>query len=203
MNDFQSYTKFTTERYAFASSTDPRIEQLKHWCREFDKYNLAPIEGMTSAGNMSFRLVEGKDSLVTTASGTIFGGDLAVERFVEVRDIDLTKKIVYASCPKNIVPSSETIMHFILYQHYRNLGENVNCIFHGHYNPFLERAAELELSMTDKFIPYGTLELAEAVRDIANRGSRFLLIKGHGFISLGVTPEEAGNRTLEMYKKAQ
>jgi len=200
MSDVESYTKFETVMDGTDIPQDPRIEELRRWCRIFADKNLAPHEGAYSAGNMSFRVEEGKDALIITASGTDFGGELKPDRFVTVHECSPGNKMVCATGANK--PSSEAMMHHALYKFYRERGEDVNWIFHGHSDPMLEHAKELGLPMTTKFVEFGTYELVESVLEIADQGMLLMLNK-HGFICMGPTSEEAGNRVLNMYEKLQ
>ncbi|MBU0530100.1 MAG: class II aldolase/adducin family protein [Candidatus Aenigmatarchaeota archaeon] len=195
MSHLESYTKFTTEMESDEVPQDERIDRLRYWCGQFDEHDLAPNDGQFSYGNMSFRREEGDDSLIITASGTDFGGDLPPERFVGVRTCD--NGIVYASGLHK--PSSESMLHHALYKFHRETGIPINAIFHGHYDPILERADELGWPVTAQEEEFGTPQLVNSVLAIADQGP-FLIMKGHGFISAGESMDQAGELALEKYR---
>ena len=116
--------------------------------------------------------------------------------FVRVITCDLEQKVVKAYGKKK--PSSESILHYTIYKH----RPEVNAIFHGHCDTILKNTTKLNLPETRIEVPYGTLELVELVKEIVYEGN-FLNMKNHGFLSLGKTLKEAGEQTLEVYRKCR
>ncbi len=170
------------------------MEELKYWCREFHKFHLAPPYPGGSYGNLSFRVKKGEDSFIITGSKIGLKEKLTDACFVNVSSCNLKNETICISGVKE--PSSESRIHFAIY-HQR---KDINAIFHGHCEKILSNARKLKIPETKKEELYGTTELVQRVLKILNNES-FLIMKNHGFISLGKTMEEAGKLALEIYKK--
>ncbi|MBU1036460.1 class II aldolase/adducin family protein [Patescibacteria group bacterium] len=186
--------KFKTKMLGSEIPQDLRLEGLKDWCKKFHHYNLAPPYEGGSYGNLSFRLQDGQDQFIITGTKIGLKNELADDCFVRIQSCDLEKGTVYAHGMRE--PSSESMLHFAIY-HQR---KDVNAIFHGHCQKILSKASKLKITETVKEEPYGTVELVQGVLDILNDKS-FLIMKEHGFISLGKNIKEAGELALQMYKK--
>lgn len=175
------------------------ILQLKKWGRRFFELGFAPQyvdpsqNGKKgSAGNLSFRH---EDEFIITASYSDLG-NLMPEDFVAISKVDIEKKIVWAKGLKE--PSSETILHYLIYQK----RDDVGAIFHAHAKAFLDYYYLLDLDVTEHYAPYGSLELAKEVCAVLNK-KNFIIMKDHGFLSLGKAIDEAGKRALRLYEKLQ
>lgn len=164
------------------------------WCIEFHRFNLAPLHKYGACGNLSFRVAGGELPFIITASGTAFNDLPQDDCFVLVRSVDLDDGIVYAEGKKR--PSSESMFHFAIYR----AREDVHAVFHGHSSEILARASELDLIETAREEPYGSVALVHSILDVLNN-EPFVVIKNHGFISLGRTMKEAGERALHIYRK--
>lgn len=186
--------KFRTEIVSKEVPKDPRIKELKYWCRVFHRYNLAPPYEGGSYGNLSFRLQNGKNPFIITGSRIGLKDASSDDCFVKVSSVDLEKGIVYAHGARE--SSSESMLHFAIY-HQR---KDVNVIFHGHSQEILSCVNKLKILETRQEEPYGTIELVQRVLEILNDES-FLAMKNHGFISLGKTMKEVGELALQMYRK--
>ncbi|MEM3550082.1 MAG: class II aldolase/adducin family protein [Candidatus Bathyarchaeia archaeon] len=187
--------KFRTVFLSKEAPKDERLVELAGWCRKFHELGLTPVVNGKSLGNLSFRLDEDSNKFIITASGLGPKDNLSAECFVKVIDCDLTKKIVYVHGLRK--PSSESLLHYRIYK----LRREVNAIFHGHDSSITNYAGEIGLVQTAKWHPYGSLELVRSVEEVLN-GNFFLVLKGHGFISLGRSMEEAGRLALEKKKIA-
>ncbi len=185
--------KFKTELIGKEIPQDSRLKKLKYWCKQFSSQGLAPTYNGGSCGNLSFRLQEGEQQFIITASGIDLGDELSDDCFVKVENCDLKKGTVYASGARE--PSSESILHFAIYQQRKD----VQAIFHGHSKKILEQAEELGIAETTREEDYGTIELVQRVLEILN-DKAFLIMKNHGFISLGRTMKEAGS-CLKKYEQ--
>ncbi|MFA4830760.1 MAG: class II aldolase/adducin family protein [Patescibacteria group bacterium] len=183
--------KFTTKMIDEEISKDPRIEELKFWCKKFHEKNFAPQYNGGSSGNLSFRLKDEEDSFVITASGLAMKDGLSDDCFVRVSSVDLEKGIVCAH--GKMEPSSENMLHFAIYRKRKD----VNAIFHGHSEEILSNAEKLNTVETREEESYGSIELVQSVLEVLG-GNYFLVMKNHGFISLGETMEDAGKRALDM-----
>ncbi len=99
-----------------------------------------------------------------------------------------------------IEPSSEALTHASIYL----AAPNVSAIFHIHSTEIWEGMIRENLPGTPDNIEYGTLEMANCVRELTtgkNAGS--FVMKGHqdGVIAYGRNLDEAGAEILELYRK--
>jgi ribulose-5-phosphate 4-epimerase/fuculose-1-phosphate aldolase len=173
--------------------SDTKIEKLKEWCERFQKNGLTPeIEG-NYTGNLSFRLKEG---FIITASGLKSKESLGNACFVRVKSYDEVGNTIYVEGNKQ--PSSEAVMHFLIYQ----TRMEINAIFHGHNDTIVANAEKLKLPVTVKEYEPGSLELAkEVLRTLED--NNLIVIKNHGFISLGKTMKEAGKQALTTLRQSK
>lgn len=172
-----------------------QLPQLKEWCRLFHENGLVPSYGRGSYGNLSFRCVRGKNEFIVTTSALELKDKLSQRHFFEVKSVDTKKKLVsgYGQRP----PSSETQLHKAIYCARRD----VNAIFHGHSAAILSAAKKLRIPGTRREEPYGTLRLVNGVLRVLEKHS-FIVMKNHGFISMGQTMAEAGRAALKIQKEA-
>jgi L-ribulose-5-phosphate 4-epimerase len=186
--------KFKIIRLDKKIPTGAKIKELKYWCRKFHDYNLAPPYEGGSYGNLSFRLKKGSNEFIITGSKIGLKDSLANKCFVRVSHVDLDKGIVYSHGIKE--PSSESMLHFAIYQKRKD----VNAVFHGHCSEILSHAKKLKFSQTGKKEPYGTLKLVKSVLKTLGNGN-FIIMKGHGFISMGKTLKDSGSAAIKAYKR--
>ncbi|MGE5800296.1 MAG: class II aldolase/adducin family protein [Syntrophaceae bacterium] len=185
--------KFRTEFRSAAAPADARLEELKAWCVEFHKRNFAPPYGEFSQGNLSFRIRPGEDAFVISGSQVGWKDRLTDDKFVTVQHCDLENGIVYADGTRD--PSSESMLHFAIY-HAR---KDVQAVFHGHSREILLCVNKLNLPETREKAPYGSMELVQSVMEVLG-DANFILIRKHGFISLGGSMKEAGDRAIETHR---
>ncbi|MEI6349198.1 MAG: class II aldolase/adducin family protein [Bacteroidota bacterium] len=178
-----------------APENDQKLKQLMSWCNVFQKNNLTPIANGASSGNLSFRLQPGSNVFVITGTQLALNRRLSPSDFVSVWDIDFTKQMVYAEglCE----PSSESMLHYSIYK----MRPDVNAIFHGHSDFLLSNSAP-NTPITKKEAPYGTQDMVGQVLQVL-QANNYLLIKNHGFLSLGGDMNFAGNQVLEMLGKIE
>lgn len=174
----------------------PAIDDLIHWCRRFHETGLTPSYGQGSSGNLSFRLAPGKSEFIITASALANKEALTREDFTAVHSVDRTVFTVVASGSKN--PSSESTLHHAIYEK----RPDVNAIFHGHCAKILENAARLKLFETEREEEYGTLKLVDHVTSTMGAHD-YIVMKNHGFLSLGTTMEEAGQLALDVFERTK
>jgi ribulose-5-phosphate 4-epimerase/fuculose-1-phosphate aldolase len=186
--------KFATEFLSADAPADVRLEELKIWCAEFHRRNFAPPYGEFSQGNLSFRLQPGENAFVISGSRVGWKDSLTNDKFVTVHRCDLERGMVYASGTRD--PSSESMFHFAIYRE-RN---DVHAVFHGHSREILKCVNKLNLPETREKAPYGSIELVRSVVDVLG-DANFILIRKHGFISLGATMKEAGERAIETHRR--
>ncbi len=187
--------KFKTEFLSATVPSDARLDELKRWCAEFHKRDFAPPYGEFSQGNLSFRLQPGEDAFIITGSQVGWKDRLDNDKFVTVHGSNLKSGIVFVSGTRE--PSSESMLHFAIYQ----ARKDIQAVFHGHSREIL-RCAERppDIPETQERQPYGSLELVRSVIDVLGN-SDFVIIKKHGFISLGKSMEEAGRRAIEVHRR--
>lgn len=173
--------------------SDARIEELKDWCERFQKNGLTPEIQGNYTGNLSFRSEEG---FIITASGLKSKENLSNDCFVYVKSYDEQSNTVYVEGKRQ--PSSEAVMHFLIYKAH----EEVNAIFHGHNEAIIRNAENLKLPVTEKEHEAGSIELAnEVLRALGDKN--LIVIKNHGFISLGKTMKEAGKQALAALRRSK
>jgi ribulose-5-phosphate 4-epimerase/fuculose-1-phosphate aldolase len=185
--------KFATEFLSAAVPADVRLEELKTWCAEFHRRNFAPPYGEFSQGNLSFRIRPGEDAFIISGSQVGWKNSLTDDRFVTVLGCDMEKGIVFASGTRD--PSSESMLHFAIYR----TRKDVEAVFHGHSREILLCVNKLNLPETPEKAPYGSIELVRSVMQVLG-DANFILIQKHGFISLGATMKEAGQRAIETHR---
>lgn len=165
---------------------DARIDELKEWSERFQRNGLTPeIEG-NYTGNLSFRSEEG---FVITASGLKNKENLKDDCFVYVKNYDEQSNTAYIEGSRQ--PSSEAVMHFLIYK----TRKEVNAVFHGHNDAIIMNAEKLGLPVTEKEHDPGTIELAKEVLKVLGN-KKLIVLRNHGFVSLGRTMKEAGELAL-------
>lgn len=99
-----------------------------------------------------------------------------------------------------IEPSSEALTHASIYL----AAPNVSAIFHIHSTPIWEGMIKNDMPATPDDIEYGTLEMANCVRELTTgRDAGSFVMKGHqdGVIAYGRNLDEAGEEILKLYRK--
>ncbi len=175
--------KFKTNLISNNVPDDLDLDKLKYWSNEFLRRGLAPDYGDGAYGNLSYRTDSG---FIVTA--TKFG--LKDQAYVKVLSVDFENKIVKAEGTKE--PSSESMLHYAIYQQ----RPDINAVFHGHYEPILKAN---NFPITKKEEKYGSIELVDSVLEVLGQNN-FIIMKNHGFISLGKDMDKAGQRALNETK---
>lgn len=193
MEEHFSAVKFKTVFTSNAPPVNEGISELKYWCRIFHDRKLARPHKWGSYGNLSFR--DSGSSFIITGSGVRFGEQWVENPFVRVVSCDIDKSIVHAEGTRD--PSSESLLHYSIYQ----ARPEINAVFHGHSRRILERAADLGLTQTLSEEPYGSVSLARSIVEVLGRNF-FIVIRAHGFVSLGLTMKEAGELACAIQDRA-
>ncbi|NOX85052.1 MAG: class II aldolase/adducin family protein [Chlorobi bacterium] len=188
--------KYNTEYISEIVPADNRIDELRKWCRIFHEKELAPHYPGGTHGNMSFRVNPEKDIFIITAARTSFAEELSPEAFFTVTAVDLKNAVVYVSGSKTREPSSETLLHFAIYRE----RSDVMAILHGHCKTITQHAEKLGIVTTKEFVEPGTVKVVDSVLEVLDN-HHFIEMKGHGFLSLGKSINEAGLLAMEMLKK--
>jgi ribulose-5-phosphate 4-epimerase/fuculose-1-phosphate aldolase len=169
-------TKFRTVFARAAAPRDARIGELAEHCHRLARLGL----GGDTAGNLSFRTAGG--FIINRTAGHL--GRIAPDEFVEVLGVDLAARVVTVAGLHE--PSSESLMHAAIYA----ARADANAVFHGHCAPLLAAAGSLGLPVTEREQPYGTPELAAEILAVLG-GHDLIILRGHGFVALGRTMDEA------------
>jgi len=172
---------------------DARIDELKEWSERFQKNGLTPEFEGNYTGNLSFRSGEG---FVITASGLKSKENLTDDCFVYVKNYDEQSNTVYIEGSRQ--PSSEAVMHFLIYK----TRKKVNAVFHGHNDAIIMNAEEMKFPVTEREYEPGTIELAKEVLKVLG-DNNLIVLKNHGFVSLGRTMKEAGELALATLKRSK
>ena len=123
-------------------------------------------------GNVSVRVKKG---LIITPTGTDMSS-IKEEDPVLVTGINEEAKLVYTKGRNQ--PSSEAIMHWLIYQEF----PNTNAIVHFHDPELLKH--HKKFTETKTHYDYGTIELAHEVLKTLKK-KKFIIIKEHGAIAIG------------------
>ena len=180
-------TKFRT---IFARREAPRDvppAELVTWCHRWAALGL----GGDTAGNLSCRTAEG--FLINRTAGDL--GAITPGEFVEVLAADIGGRVVTVA--GRFEPSSESLLHAGIYA----ARHEVNAICHGHCAPLLAAAERLGLPATAREQPYGTPELVSEVLAVLGQNP-LVIMRGHGFVTLGRTMDEAAQFALEAFEAA-
>ena len=167
-------------------------KDIIYWSHLLAKKGCAPALEGGYGGNLSLRE---NCSFIITASGADLR-ELKNEEIVKVLKTDIDNRKLVAE--GMMLPSSESLLHAAVY-HQR---PEIMAVFHGHYPVSEENFIKIDLPITEKETEYGSIELINEILSILN-DHNFILIKNHGFLSLGRTPHEAGNRILNICTKAK
>lgn len=196
MSEIYEGVKFQTIFTGTQVPRDERLIQIKHWAKIYAERNLAPSYETGSAGNLSFRINKGENQFIITGSKIELKKELADDSFVTITGCDIEKGIVYADGTRD--PSSESRLHYAIYKQ----RPYVNAVFHGHCTEILNAAEKLKIPETMKYESYGTIELINSVTEILKKES-FIIMKGHGFLSIAGTIAEAGYLTLRVHNETK
>lgn len=173
MSEIHVGVKFEVVHGPEEAIRDPRIDELIRIGKELAAKGFCP----ENCGNLSFRVPGGfVITPVCAALGNLTPGD-----FVLVKEVDIvTKRVV---CAGKVKPSSESMMHKMIY----DARPDIQVILHAH-------ALDLKNAITTKkAYPYGTLEFAQSAVEIL-KDHDLVILKGHGFVSVGKTTAEAFER---------
>jgi len=185
--------RFNTSFVSDEIPSDARIEELKEWSEKFQKNELTPEFEGNYTGNLSFRSKEG---FVITASGLKSKENLSNDCFVYVKSYDEQSNTVYIEGRRQ--PSSEAVMHSLIYK----TRKESNAVFHGHNEAIIINAEKLGFPVTEREYEPGTIELAKEVLKVLGN-KNLIVLKNHGFVSLGNTMKEAGELALATLKRSK
>lgn len=192
----KSIVKFNVEFFSESFAYDERIEELSEWCFRFNENGLTPSFNGTgrSLGNLSFRIAPDRPCFIITGSTLDSKDQLEHYDFVKVLDAASERMLVRAEGKRD--PSSESIMHYKIYKSRKDVG----AVFHGHDREITAGAELLRVPETSREELPGTVELMRQVMRILGNNN-FIVMKNHGFLSLGRDMDEAGDLALNIKKK--
>ncbi len=176
---------------------DQRISQLRKWCLIFHEKGLAPYYPGGTHGNMSFRVIPGKDEMIITAARSSFAAHLPDDAFFTVHEADLESMTLRISGATHHEPSSEALLHYAIYAK----RPDVQAILHGHCAEITAMADGIGIPVTRQAVESGTLQIVEQVIQVID-DHPFVEIRDHGFISMSSSIEEAGLLAMDMMKRA-
>jgi len=189
MGEIYTGPKFET---VFQSNHAPEhddIEYLKNWCSTFHAQGLTPSHESGTAGNLSFRTFPGCNEFIITGAGLHAKCRLNESDFVHIVSCNISQRKVWVKGTR--LPSSESMMHYAIY----NTLPEVNAVFHGHHQGLIDHADELGLPVTETVCDYGSPELIQSIVPLLGKHT-LIIIRDHGFLSIGDSMEEAGHQVL-------
>lgn len=138
-------------------------------------------------------------------SGTQTGhlSELTAEHYALVNHCDPLNNYIIASGP--VKPSSEALTHGAIYA----LSPDIQAVIHVHSPEIFALRDQLLLPSTPDHVPYGTPDMANAVRSLWSEGklksAPVLVMGGHqdGVISFGRNMAEAGMAMLNAFQWAR
>jgi ribulose-5-phosphate 4-epimerase/fuculose-1-phosphate aldolase len=189
----ESRIRFNTVFLSNKIHSDKQIKELKEWSEKFQKNGLTPVIRENYTGNLSYRSKEG---FIITASGLKDKENLTDDCFVYVLDYNQRTNTFHVK--GNSQPSSESLMHHLIYKSFKF----INAVFHGHNHKIIENSVKLNLTVTRNEFESGTIKLAEEVLKFIGK-NKFIVLRNHGFISLGRSMSEAGYLALNILEKSK
>jgi L-ribulose-5-phosphate 4-epimerase len=188
MEKLYTGTNFLTEFRKRETIRNSITISIKYWSAFLAENDCAPAIAGGYGGNLSCRTQEG--FFITAAGANL--AELQDEQITHVRSFNLqmNKVIVDGVC----LPSSESLLHGAIYE----ARPEINAIFHGHHSVSLSQSKALKIKVTANEAPYGSKELINEVLRILS-DENFVIMKNHGFLSMGKTTDEAG----EMVRKVR
>ncbi len=149
-------------------------------------------------GNLSQRTSHG---FLISGSQTGAIDDPGPEHYAEVVDWDVGSNLVQSR--GQVEPSSESLTHAVIY----DLNPAVSFVFHVHSPDIWQMADRLGLPGTPPDVAYGTVAMAEAVRDLfpGDAAEGLLVMRGHedGVVSFGPSAKAAGEPLVEAQAQAR
>jgi len=192
MSEIYLGTKFQSVQISNKAPEHKKLKMLNFWCSYFNNSNLAPPYEGGSSGNLSFRCENEK--FIITAEHTALSDDMQNSDFVKVTKSDIKNfKLEYEG---KKLPSSESLMHYAIYEN----RPEINAIFHGHSPEILKYAEHFNFPVTKIEEEYGTAKLIDEMLKIL-KDNNFIILKNHGFISLGKDIETAGKNVYIILEK--
>ncbi len=143
-----------------------------------------------------------KPQFIISGSQTGHLSVLNGEHYTRVVDYDLAKNKVCAMGPRTHIKgaSSESLSHAAIYE----CNPAIGAVIHIHNRKIWQGMLNDNLTHTHKDIPYGTVLMANAVKEkVAGKASGYLAMAGHedGVITYGENFEQAMEICLGLYER--
>lgn len=189
----------------FSLAAPPRLEtiaELNAWRQILHSLGLIGCDPKRyqgfAYGNVSRRA--GPDSFIV--SGTQTGGKTFLNPgdYCQILNFDLEKNYLFAEGP--VKPSSEALTHAAVYA----ANQGINCVLHIHSPILWRNSKHLGLCQTDAAIAYGTPGMAQAVGQLAYKGTDGLVsMGGHedGLLAFSDTISQAGINLVKCLAQAE
>jgi hypothetical protein len=199
MSEDEGVIKFNLSFEITSADLRHDFSDLDHWHQTLKQATILGQDdqryGGLGFGNLSERLPDRSFLISGTQTGSL--DRLEPEHYSRVLKVDLVGNRVWAQ--GRVKPSSESLTHAVIYR----LDTNIRFVFHVHSPDIWRNREVLFLPETTVDIPYGTIEMASAVRQLSDAGAfrerRILAMAGHedGIISFAETAQIAGQALLD------
>lgn len=201
------YIKYDRSYFTKGSPPDQScFQEIEYWRKKLFALKLIGeyIPEKIGFGNLSckkdFSDIRKTNSPQFCITGTQTGKypSLNEKHYTRVIDTDIEKMIIETNGP--LEASSESLTHAALYI----ADSRIKYIFHIHSKSIWEGMLRDNHTKTQKDIPYGTIEMANAVSNIGKREkSGAFVMEGHqdGVVIYGEDIQSVGEETLALYRR--
>ncbi len=204
MTEAEGVIKYRLDHVASPISNAQHVEVLNHWRNVLGGLGLIGADPVRyqglGFGNLSARTKDNQFLITGSQTGNV--AKLTATHYSFVKEVDLATLTVRAEGETK--PSSEALTHAAMYQ----ADADINFVFHVHSPDVWHAASKLDLAVTPRDVPYGTPEMAEAMkRALATEeacATGIVVMLGHedGVVGFGCSAEEAGVRLTDALKRA-
>lgn len=150
-------------------------------------------------GNMSWRMTPARPiRFVITGTQTGKHPILNGQHYTRVNGYNLEQNLIIAEGPLDA--SSEALTHACLYE----CNDKIQAIFHIHDKVIWQSMLDKKMLATSKDIPYGTVGMAKAVRElVGNKTSGCFAMAGHedGIVAFGENLDQTGVQILKLVER--
>ncbi len=203
--------KFDYRDYQVTSALDDnelqQINPARHRLYQLELIGQYP-ELNVGYGNISMRqdfqnlFTSDKPQFIISGSQTGHLSELNGEHYTRVVDYDIANNKICAMGPRTEITgaSSESLTHGAIYE----CNTQIAAVIHIHNPKIWQGMLNDNLTHTHKDIPYGTVSMANAVKEKVGKNVKgYLAMAGHedGVITYGENFDQAMEICLELYKK--
>lgn len=138
----------------------------------FDQSFIGMYENGIGYGNISFRW---NNAFIITASGTGGARELGIDGYTMVDSVDIARNTVHSIGP--LPASSETMSHAAVYAN----SPSACFVLHIHNMPLFNLLKEKNALSTPEDTAYGTVEMARAIAELAQKhpSEAIIVMRGH------------------------